>query len=84
MSEPLTRGEYVSDQNAIWKEITRLRGIIEGPPHPGLETQVLTFLTEFRTLETERDKQHKANRNRLNAILAILTLIAGYLAIWHH
>ena len=82
--EVVSRREYGSDQKAVWKEIARIRQILEGPPHPGLETRVVEFLTEFRTLEMERDKQHKANRYRLNAIIGILTALAGYLAFFHH
>lgn len=80
----ISRGEYESDQKSIWQEIGRLKGILEGPPFPGLESQVMTFLTEFRTLETEREKQHKANKSRLNIIIGILSLLAAYLAVWHH
>lgn len=82
--QQVSRREYEADQNSIWRELGRLGAIVEGPPHPGLETRVNAFLTEFRTLESERDKQHKANRNRLNTIIAILVAIAGYLALFKH
>ena len=68
----------------IWKEINRLWRIVEGPPHPGLEKQVSDFLVEYRTLQTVSEKHHKANTTRLNIIIAVLTMLAGYLAIFHH
>ena len=83
MEDPVMRREYESNQLAIWKEIARLRGILEGPPHPGLEMQVTQFLTEFRTLEMERDRQHKSNRWRLDAIIALLGVVAAYLLVVH-
>lgn len=80
----ITRGEYNSDQNALWKEIGRLRAILEGPPHPGLETRVLEALTESRTIEKETAKRHASNSRRLDTILAILTALAGYLVFFRH
>lgn len=82
--DEVSRREYESDKAALWKEIGRLGGILEGPPHPGMEKRVDNFLTAFHTLETERDKQHKANRWRLNAIIALLTALVGVLALFHH
>lgn len=84
MAGSVTRGEYEGDKKSIWREVRRIAEIVEGPPHPGLETRVNSFLTRFETLEAEREKQHKANRWRLNAIIGILAMIAAYLAIFHH
>lgn len=84
MEPLLTRGEYESDQKSVWKELGRLAGIIEGPPHPSPVQKMNDFIVEFRTLETERAKQHKANTTRLNIIITALAAIAGWLAIFHH
>jgi hypothetical protein len=87
MENALTRNEYESDQRSLWVEIHRIGDIVEGPPHPGLEKRVDTFLTKFETLEAQRDKQHKANTARLNVIIGILLVAAAYFTIWlsiHH
>jgi hypothetical protein len=72
----------------LWKHITRLGQIIEGPPHPGLEKNVSNFLIEFRTVEKQRMQQHLANQKRLNLIIAMLGVMGGYLTIYftiyHH
>lgn len=84
VDEWISKAEYKSDQRSVWKEIGRIGAILEGPPHPGMETRMNDFLVEFRTLETEREKQHHANKVRLDIIIAILTLVATYLGIFHH
>jgi hypothetical protein len=84
MEDPITRKEYESDQKALWVEVKRIGEIIEGPPHPGLEKRMDTFLTRFETLEGERKSQYQANRRRLDVILTILTLIGSYLAFFKH
>ncbi len=82
--DPLTRREYEADKTAIWKEVKRVAEIVEGPPHPGLEKRVDTFLTQFETLEKQRDKQHKANTVRLNIIIGILLVVAAYWTLFKH
>lgn len=87
MDESVNRREYESDKESIWKEIGRLGGIIEGPPHPGLGRRVDSFMISFEALETEREKQHKANTRRLDLIIGIMTLVALYVPIYlsfHH
>jgi hypothetical protein len=84
MEATIGRKEYESDQKALWVEIHRLGEIIEGPPHPGLEKRMDTFLTRFETLEEERKSQHRANKYRLNAIISILSLVATYLMFFKH
>lgn len=80
----ITREEIDEKFKAVWIEIRRLGNILEGPPHPGLEKSVNDFLVMFQTLETERSKQHKQNRDRLNLILLALTGLAGYLVFFRH
>lgn len=81
MDEPVTRREHEAGNVAVWREIRRIKEIVEGPPHPGLEKRVDDFLVEFRTLEKERDKQHRGNIARLNLIIAGLGVIVAGLAI---
>lgn len=50
----------------------------------GLITQFKTFVADHKARESERDKQHKSNRARLNIIIAILGTLALYLALVHH
>lgn len=83
MEGQATRRELEDFKDSIWREVNRLKEIIEGPPHPGLETRVDRFLTRFETIEAERDKQHKANRWRLDAIIAILAATAAWLVIFY-
>lgn len=84
MPAMVTRQEFQSKLDEAWREIKRLREIIEGPPHPGLETKVSEFLTEYRTLNDVAAKQHKANTTRLNIIIAGLAAIAAWVMIFHH
>jgi hypothetical protein len=85
MDEQATRRELQDFKEvSIWRELNRLKEIIEGPPHPGLETRVDRFLTRFETIEAERDKQHKANRWRLNVIISLLVLGVAILALKYH
>jgi hypothetical protein len=86
-SEWIPRRETERNEQQIWRELSRLGKIIEGPPHPGLEKSVSTFLAEFKAVEREREKQHKANQLRLNLIIGILGLIGSYCMIYvtfHH
>jgi hypothetical protein len=80
MDEAVTRREHEASNVSVWREIRRIREIVEGPPHPGLEKRVDDFLVEFRTIEKERDKQHKGNMTRLNLIIAGLGVIVAGLA----
>jgi hypothetical protein len=86
-TEWVPRREIERIATEIWKELSRLGQIIEGPPHPGLEKNVNTFLTEFKAVEREREKQHKSNQLRLNLIIGILGIIGSYCMIYvtiHH
>ncbi len=58
----LTEREYKQDKDAIWRELTRIAAILEGPPFPGLEDYVNTFITEFKAVEKER---HTENQQKL-------------------
>ena len=58
----LTEREYQQDKDAIWRELTRIAAILEGPPFPGLEDYVNTFITEFKAVEKER---HTENQQKL-------------------
>jgi len=82
--EPILRREFESCKDEIWRELNRVSEKLEGPPHPGLENRVDHFLVEFRTLEKERDKQHQANRWRLNVIIALIAAMAAWLIIFWH
>lgn len=84
MENSVGRAEYEADKKALWVEIHRIGEIVEGPPHPGLEKRVDTFMIEFKTLELERDKQHKANKYRLDVIISILGILGTYLAFFKH
>jgi hypothetical protein len=84
MEATIGRKEYESDQKALWVEIHRIGEIIEGPPHPGLEKRMDTFLTKFETLDEERKSQHRANRRRLDMIISILLLVGTYLMFFKH
>lgn len=81
---PLSRREFEIEKTAFWAEIRRIREIIEGPPHPGLENRVNSYLTAAAAVKEEQERQHKANRWRLNVIIGLLSLLVGVLAIWHH
>lgn len=78
------RRELEHKFNEVWKALGDVTCILEGPPYPALRDKVHTFITETNATQAERDKQHKANQNRLNLIIAILTALAGYLAVVHH
>jgi hypothetical protein len=47
----------------------------------GLISRVEAFMTTHRALDEERQKQHKANTDRLNIIIGLLIAIAAYIAI---
>ena len=47
----------------------------------GLISRVEEFMAKHRALDEERGKQHKANTDRLNIIIALLIAIAAYIAI---
>jgi hypothetical protein len=58
----LTASEYKKDVDSIWRELNRIAAILEGPPFPGLEDYVNTFITEFKAVEKER---HTENQQKL-------------------
>src|ERR1700679_151868 len=58
----LTASEYKKDVDSIWRELSRIAAILEGPPFPGLEDYVNTFITEFKAVEKER---HTENQQKL-------------------
>ena len=80
----LTRREYEAKHGEMWREINRLKEILEGPPHPGLESKVSSHLIESQTEEKQRDKQHAANRWRLDFIIAALAALAAWLVFFKH
>jgi len=72
----LSHREFDASKEEVWRELRRLSAIIEGPPHPGLELRVDRFLTRFETIEEQRDKQHQANKWRLDVIMALLAFLS--------
>ena len=48
----------------------------------GLINKFGTFIVEYRTLETVREKQHKANTVRLNIIIGLLVVVAAYWTLY--
>jgi len=47
----------------------------------GLMEKVSEFMTRMDATEMERANQHKQNRDRLNIIIALLIMLAAYIAI---
>lgn len=62
--------------------IQRMHADFYGNGKPGLLDEVRTFTAEFRGAETERERQHKSNRARLNLIIALLSMIAAYILVY--
>jgi hypothetical protein len=81
---PLTRREYRAEHTAIWRELGRLKEILEGPPHPGLEKRMDDYLAESKAIEKQNDKRHASNRWRLDAIIALFAGLAAWLIFFKH
>lgn len=63
--------------------LARIYKDLYGNGEPGLVKQVTKFMTRQDTIEEEQKKRHSQNRWRLNAIIALLTVLVGVLA-WLH
>jgi hypothetical protein len=61
----LSEREYQNDKSSIWRELSRIGAIVEGPPHPGLDKRVSTFIDKFEAIETQR---HEENQEKLQQI----------------
>ncbi len=59
----------------------RVDADLYGSGREGFMEEVNGFMDNFKGAEKERDKQHKENRDRLNIIIALLIMIAAYLAV---
>lgn len=69
--------------------IQRMYTDFYGNGRPGFRDEFQRFASEFKGAEEERSKQHKSNLARLNLIIALLGMIAAYIAVivtvrpWH-
>jgi hypothetical protein len=70
-----------ADLALIKSHVQRFADILMDNGKEGLVTRFNNYITAFTVLEEEREKQHKANVNRLNVIIAILSALAAYIAI---
>lgn len=96
MEDPIIRREYEADQEALWAEVIRIKQIIEGPPHPGLDRRVATFIDSYEAVEVERDRvqtqrheENKATAERMELrlqlwgfVISVLALAAVGIQIW--
>lgn len=91
MDGPVTRAEAEAKHVEIWRELDRIKGIIEGPPHPGLERRAILFFDNYETIEKERDRvqasRHSENKDANDKIQtriqfwgAIIALLALFCA----
>lgn len=71
MEEAITRREFESEKTTVWREIRRIREIVEGPPHPGLEKRVDAFMTTFAAVEKTRHEENQEQLQQLNQKLAV-------------
>jgi hypothetical protein len=59
----------------------RMHRDLYGNGTPGILSRLERFITHHEAQESEREKQHTQNRDRLNIIIALLAAIAAYIAI---
>lgn len=64
---PVTKSELDLSLDKLSGRIQRLEGTIDGPPYPGLEDAVKTFMTSVLAVEKERDRvqteRHQENKD---------------------
>jgi hypothetical protein len=61
--------------------LVRMHRDLYGNGTPGILSRLERFITHHEAQESEREKQHAQNRDRLNIIIALLAAIAAYIAI---
>lgn len=79
--QPMTRRECEQKMLDAKNHFTRIQQKIEGPPHPGMEEQLDTLLTEIRTERKIHQDEHESNTMRLNWILAICAIGTLFLGV---